>query len=151
MKYFTMQEMIASSTADSMNINNEPDCKYKDNIIELVDNYLDPMRLEWADYCSDHGLGSPAIRITSGYRCERLNSVVGGSSTSAHLIGAASDLVPANGKFEEFKKFVIGFFDGWDYDELLIEKNSKGSQWIHLAYKSINGLKRKKCFSLNVK
>lgn len=36
-------------------------------------------------------LGAPII-ITSGYRCERHNSHVGGASRSQHLLGTAADI-----------------------------------------------------------
>ena len=34
-----------------------------------------------------------AIRITSGYRTDALNTAIGGSKTSEHLVGRAADIV----------------------------------------------------------
>ena len=36
-------------------------------------------------------LGSRAISVSSGYRCQALNRAVGGATTSAHLAGRAVD------------------------------------------------------------
>jgi len=54
---------------------------------------LDPLREAW---------GSDLL-LTSAFRGEALNNAVGGSKTSAHSQAYAADLVPRNGKIEEFK------------------------------------------------
>lgn len=38
-----------------------------------------------------------ALKITSGYRCEKHNSEVGGVTNSYHTKGQAADIVPADG------------------------------------------------------
>lgn len=38
-----------------------------------------------------------ALHVTSGYRCPRLNSAVGGQPASHHLLGLAADVVPVKG------------------------------------------------------
>ncbi len=48
----------------------------------LVDHILDPIREAW---------GKP-IKINSGYRSKALNSKVGGSKTSDHMLGRAADI-----------------------------------------------------------
>ena len=52
------------------------------NINALVNNVLDPLRAR---------IGRPII-ITSGYRSQRVNELVGGSKTSQHLLGKAADI-----------------------------------------------------------
>ena len=82
MKYFTLRELTKSPTADRLKIDNTPDEKTKKNLIELVDTVLDPLR---------EAYGHPII-VTSGYRCPKLNSAVGGVKNSQHVLGQAADI-----------------------------------------------------------
>ena len=89
--YFKLNEFIASSTAKANKIDNTPSAEIKGRIEELM-QFLDGVRKEWAVYTQDKKLGTPALNITSGYRCPALNKLVGGKSTSAHLSGYAADI-----------------------------------------------------------
>ena len=81
-KYFTLNEMIKSKTAKQYNIDNVPtDPKIIQNL-EYVISRLNPIRELY---------GHP-IYINSGYRCEKLNKKVGGSTNSAHKKGLAVDM-----------------------------------------------------------
>lgn len=145
-KYFTMSEMTHSDTAIASGIDNEPDCSVRDNIDQLI-SVLDKMREGWGEVCQSNNYGSGAVRVNSGYRCPALNSKVGGASTSGHLSGFAADLWPMNGRFKEFKSFVLDYFRDAKYDELIVETNSKGSQWIHFSLFSVRGEQRQKTFT----
>ena len=46
-----------------------------------------------------HMMGA-TIRVTSGYRCEELNKIVGGVKTSLHMQGRAVDFVVSDGKIK---------------------------------------------------
>ena len=82
MKYFKFIEMVRSSKADELNIDNWPkDADIMDNII-LTMECLDKMR-------EDYGL---PLYITSGYRCKELNNKLKGSKTSQHMKGQAVDI-----------------------------------------------------------
>ena len=97
MKYFTFSEFERSMVAALKGYDNELTRGATHNIKYLVDSVLDPLR----EY-----LGQPII-ITSGYRCADLNRDVGGSPTSAHLLGLAADFHPLN---EEGQVKVIDWF-----------------------------------------
>ncbi len=76
------------------------------------------------------------IIITSGYRSPELNKKVGGSTTSNHLTGCAVDISVAG--IEQAMRYAVILMDyadetRQDYDELLIEKNSRGAIWLHFA------------------
>ena len=76
------------------------------------------------------------IIITSGYRSAELNKKVGGSPTSNHLTGCAVDISVAG--IEQAMRYAVILMDyadetRQDYDELLIEKNSRGAIWLHFA------------------
>lgn len=60
--------------------------------------------------------------MNSGYRCKDLNDAVGGSKTSAHMIGYAVDLFPMNGEFERFAEFTQQYIRDQDFDQCILEK-----------------------------
>lgn len=125
MKYFTLQELTRSETAESLGINNTPDAAVVVHLKELTERLLDPLR---------EAFGHPII-VTSGYRCPELNKAVGGSPTSAHLQGYAADLVPKDGNVQHFLEFTCWWLlrEGKPYDQLIAETNSKGAKWVHLG------------------
>lgn len=142
MRYFSLKEMYASTKANEHNIDNTPPLEIKAHLVELVDELLDPLREAWGF----------AINVTSGYRCKVLNTLVGGSPTSAHMSGYAADLFPSNNKIREFKAFVVKWLkeNNVQFDQCICETNSRGSQWVHLGLKGSNGKQRKQFLNMNV-
>lgn len=130
MKYFTIGEMVSSTTADRKGINNRCSKESLANIIRLINNVLDPLR---------EAYGKP-IRVTSGYRSEELNQVVGGSPTSDHRLGRAADIVgtPAT-KEENEKLFGLIISLGLPFDQLIDEKDYS---WVHVSYREGNNRKQ---------
>lgn len=144
MKYFTMDEFINSETAEKYKINNKPNLIYKNNIIQFVNNLLDPLREAWGIYCQKNNLGKEGIIISSGFRSYELNQKIGGSQTSAHSYGWAADLQPSNGEFKEFKKFCIKWLKDKNFDQFISEEEINGTpHWIHLGYRSMRHGQRK--------
>lgn len=120
MKYFTIKELCKSATAVQKGINNEPNSEIVNNLTQLVDNILDPLREEY----------KKPIRVNSGYRSDALNKAVGGSKTSYHRYGLAADIT-AGSKSENKKLFELAQKLNLPYDQLIDE--SKFS-WIHISY-----------------
>lgn len=55
-------------------------------------------------------LGCP-LHVTSGFRCDKHNSIVGGSATSWHKLGLATDLTAGKLKSpDEIRKAAINYF-----------------------------------------
>ena len=79
---FTLEEMYKSNTATRKGINNMPDEKATNNLIDLCYSILQPIRTRWGD----------PIVVSSGYRCPKLNKAVGGSATSQNKTGEAADI-----------------------------------------------------------
>ena len=147
---FTLQELTTSSTATRLKIDNAPTATIRAHLTETI-GLLEDIRREWELYCEENNLGTPAIRVSSGYRSPVLNKAVGGVKTSAHVAGYAADLVPVNGMQDEFEEFMSQVFagKGYAYDQIIVEK-SKASRWVHVGYKSPDGRQRRECFKLNV-
>lgn len=131
-KNFSLAEMVAGDTARRKGIDNIPSFEVVSHLAEFCDNLLQPLRDAW---------GKP-INVTSGYRCQKLNQIVGGVATSAHLRGYAADLQISNMKmFDEFVKFVVNWIKDKDFDQCLIEQ-SGNTRWLHIGYKNQNGEQR---------
>jgi len=83
-RWFSWSEFCASSTVSpeliAVALQKRPE--HQAAIVALCAAVLDPLR---------DALG--AIRITSGYRTDALNTAIGGSKTSEHLVGRAADIV----------------------------------------------------------
>ena len=139
-RYFTQKELIASTEAYKRKIDNTPGEEEKAPLEELME-FMDGIRSAWGS----------AIIVTSGYRCPELNEAIGGAKKSAHQTGYAVDCVPANNKKKEFFEFCKEYLKNREFDELLLERNSRGSIWCHIALKSIDGKQRKKIKQLEVK
>ena len=122
MRYFTLEELEHSDTATKYKIDNTSNGETRTNLIKLIELLLDPIRTKW---------GKP-IKVNSGYRCSRLNRMVGGASTSQHLLGEAADITV--GSSEENKKLfeMILSMSNILFDQLILED---GGKWIHISLK----------------
>ena len=150
MKHFSMQELTRSATARRLGLDNTPSAEHTANLEMLVTQLLDPLRDAWAARCAREGWGTPALTVTSGYRGFRLNKAVGGSTTSAHCVGFAADLVPANGRLAQFKTFCRGWLAGRPFDQMISEDEDPAGvpRWIHLGYKNQQGGQRRQLLSM---
>lgn len=126
MEYFTIKEMTKSSTAIRNKIDNTPSKEEEKNIIDLVENILDPLRKEY---------GKPII-INSGFRNKQLNKLIGGSKTSQHLTGQAADIQTIVDTKEENKKlFNLIQKLNLPFDQLIDEYDFN---WVHVSYSPRN-------------
>ena len=123
-KYFSIKELSYSRIAAEKGINNTPSGDVKRSLELLIDKCLDPIREKY---------GKP-ITVSSGYRNYLVNQLVGGKATSQHLKGEAADIVGSSDK-ETRRIFEIAKELG-NYDQLLFERNKKGSVWVHISYKA---------------
>lgn len=114
-KYFTLEELTASSVAEKNDIDNTPDETSIQNLIALVKELMDPVREE---------LGMPII-VNSGYRCKTLNTILLGSKTSAHLRGAAIDCYCRD------NKMLLEILKKHEFDQIIIHNG-----WLHVGYNS---------------
>ena len=132
--YFSLPELCQSYKADLYGINNVPtDEEVKLNLQALIDNVLDPLRTKY---------GHPII-VNSGFRCQELNSIVGGASTSQHLKGQAADIT--GGSIDQNKILLNILRNMLPYDQVILEK---GGVWLHVSYKRF-GFNRHSILKLN--
>ena len=137
-RFFTLEEFLDSSVARQKGISNLPSWEIVEHLKELAD-FLDELRSAWGS----------GIRVSSGFRNEKLNKAVGGVPSSAHMRGYAADIVPINGKFDDFVKFIDKWSKDKAFDQIIIE-TSKNSRWVHIGLYNSYGKQRKMCFVMNV-
>lgn len=90
--YFTVADLIKSHTARLRQIDNQPSDEVRKEL-EMTACKLNVIGL----YA--HMMGA-TIQVTSGFRCEELNKVVGGVKTSLHIQGRAADFVVSDNKIK---------------------------------------------------
>ena len=148
-KYFSIKELTYSATAEKLNINNTTtSTEVKNNLLELI-SILDGIREGWTAISRTKGWGSGAIIVNSGYRCDALNKVIGGSKTSAHSIGAAADIEPKNQRNKEFYEYCKKYLKDKPFDQLINEKPDNGiPSWIHIGMKNKKGEQRRMVFTI---
>lgn len=124
MNYFTIKELCKSSTAQQRGIDNTPNSEIVNNLEQLVDNVLDPLREKY---------GKP-ITVNSGYRSLELNRAIGGAKNSQHTLGQAADI--SGGSIIENKKlFDLAQQLNLPFDQLIDEKDFS---WVHISYSPRN-------------
>lgn len=121
MKYFTIEELTRSDTAEEHGIDNTPTKEAREKLVLLVDNVLDPLREMY---------GNP-ITVNSGYRGPVLNSCIGGAKTSQHCKGEAADIT--GGNKEANKRLFELIREKLPFDQLI---NEYDYSWVHVSYKS---------------
>lgn len=129
---FTLEEFEYSRFANENNIINKANNEVINNLKELCNNLLEPLRAK---------LDKPII-ITSGYRCNQLNKAVGGVRDSQHLTGRAADIIVKEMSTEDLYNFIENNFE---FEQLIIE-HIKGKNWVHVSWNSES--KRNKAFRI---
>ena len=120
-KNFTLSELCKSNTANRMGLNNHATPEIINNLQLLTIKILQPIRDK---------LG--AIRVTSGFRCSKLNRAIKGSKNSAHVRGEASDIIIVrDGKMDNKLIFDAVLELNLEFDQMIWEF---GGKWIHISY-----------------
>lgn len=136
-KYFGLEEFLESSTALENKIKNYPSWEHIEHLNELA-LFLDELRDAWGS----------GLRVTSGLRRKWLNDkIAAASKTSAHQIGYAADIVPVNGKMDEFIDFVKEWAKDKMFDQIIVENSSK-SRWVHFGLYNNGGEQRRLLFKM---
>lgn len=127
MKHFTFKEFTRSTTAERLEIDNQPEHNNEQDVyahIELlVVKLLDPIR----DYVAE------PIYITSGYRSDRLNKAVGGVPDSQHRKGQAADIRIGSIAGHLLADLFWEISDRFDFDQMIYYRKQG---FIHISYVS---------------
>lgn len=159
MKHFTLiddsahkykagqSSLLWSDKAHAKGIQNTPTPEARQNLVNLVNNLLDPVY----EMVEKKGIGK--IFVSSGYRNQEVNSAIGGASKSQHMSGQAVDIQirETGGTMGEallaVAKVILNAEDklGLSYDQMILEKFNTDVDkaalrpvWIHISYKDNN-------------
>lgn len=119
---FRLNELLRSDAANRLKVVEQytPSQAVIENLRKLVVNILQPLR---------NHLGK-SIRVTSGFRCKRLNGLIGGARNSQHTEGKAADIEVDGMTNEELMKVIIDL--DLPYDQVINEYEPNG--WVHISF-----------------
>ena len=114
---FSLEEFLVSQTAERHGLDLTPPPEVIENLRRLCESCLQPLRA---------AVKRP-IFISSGYRSPELNSLIGGSKTSAHMQGNAADLRVGGANPFDTCELIVEM--GLPYDQVINEFG----RWVHLG------------------
>jgi len=127
---FKYEEFVKSNTAIRKGIPNIPTEEIWQKIELLAEHCIQPIRTHFGP-----------IKINSGFRSPDLNVAIGGSTTSNHCNGEASDIESWTGKIA-LLDIAEWAFNNLEFRTIIVEYPPQG--WIHIDYRKGGNLKRLK-------
>ena len=124
-QHFHLSEFTNSNEAKRKGITNIPSNEAIDNLVELCENVLEPIRSNFAT----------PVRVSSGYRSPELNVAVGGSKTSQHTSGMAADI-----EIMGLDNCVLAEWisNNIEFDQLILEfhdhEEGPNDGWVHVSF-----------------
>jgi len=134
-KNLSLGEVIKSTTAKRLGIDNTPDDWTTENLRQVALNVFQPLR---------DAFGCP-IFVSSGYRSADLNRAIGGSNRSQHVEGRALDL-----DADVFGRCTNAQIFNWikenvEFDQLIWEFGDEDNpDWVHVSF-VYDGANRRRC------
>jgi len=125
---FKYGEFIKSDVATRFGIINMPSDEEWEKIELLAVMVLQPVRNHFG-----------RIRITSGFRSKKLNKTIGGSETSNHCRGEASDIEPLEEEVT-LLDIIKWIYNNLEFRTLILEFPPDG--WVHVDYRENSNIKR---------
>lgn len=133
-KHISYKEGTRSITALRKGINNIPNDYELANMELIAAKIFEPLR-KW--------VGGP-IKINSFFRCEELNTAIGGSSNSQHCQGRAIDIDDTYGHKTNAEMFEY-IRTNLNFDQIIWEFGTDTNpDWVHVSYVS-EEQNRKRC------
>lgn len=114
--HFTLEEMTRSEYAARRGWPNDPEQREIDNLKRTC-ALLEQVR----------SLVNRPITVTSGYRSPNVNSAIGGSRNSQHMLGCAADIRAVGMTTDDLMMAIVG--SKIQYDQVIREFNS----WVHIS------------------
>ena len=125
---FSLAELVKSETALRHDMDNTPGETEIENLKQLCEQVLQPVREHF----------KTGVKVNSGFRHPEVNAKVGGSKTSDHCRGQASDIeIPGIPNAD----LAVWIMDNLTYTQLILEFYTPGvpdSGWVHVSYDPAN-------------
>lgn len=125
-EHLALAECIRSDYAKRNGINNTPDSLTINKMIVWAQNIFEPVR---------NHFGVP-IFLSSMYRCLKLNTAIGGASSSQHVSGEAGDIDMDGSDHGVTNKDVFEFIrKNLKFDQLIWEFGDElNPDWVHVSF-----------------
>lgn len=120
-EHITFEEATQSPTQLRLKIDNAPNEVELNNMKAVAEYCFEPLR-KW--------YGKP-IKVNSFFRCQALNTAVGGAKNSQHSKGEAIDM--SAGSKEENEKLFNWCKANLIYDQLI---NEYDFSWVHISFRA---------------
>jgi hypothetical protein len=128
--HYTLDEFTRSNVATRRGIDNSPPDAVLENL-KVLANKLEIVRV----------IFGRSVLISSGFRCKELNTTIGGSPTSKHMLGLAADFTcPGFGTLRQQFDLLRMHRNELGYDQLIIERPPNG--WLHLGLAEMGKIAR---------
>jgi len=127
---FDLSEFIRSDYAKRNGINNIPNAEQTENLKELCIHILEPLRKHF----------QIPILISSGFRCDALNTAIGGAKNSQHTMGEAVDIDHDLSANIVTNKMIFDWIKtNLVFDQIIWEfGTSTNPDWVHVSYVANN-------------
>ena len=125
-KNLTLKEAIKSHTAIKNNIDNSPTVEHLVNLTITANQVFQKIRDHFCE----------PIFVSSMYRSNKLNDIIGGSSSSQHCKGEAIDIDQDNRNSSVTNGEIFGYIlQSLDFDQLIWEfGDDENPEWVHVSY-----------------
>jgi len=122
--HFSLEELTRSQKATRNEIDNSPDETQLSNLVRLA-WFLESLRMRIRMLVDKRAI----IIVSSGFRCEELNLIIGGSKTSAHMKGLAADITCPDLTPLELAEFIRDNMADDGFDQVIHEFG----RWVHVG------------------
>lgn len=137
-KYLNLDTLTRSTKAKKYKISNLPNAEQTENLKNICTQIYDKL----------HEYFKGNLIISSGFRSEKVNTLVGGAKNSSHMKGEALDIEGTNGvSNKEIFEYVQKNFT---FDQLIWEfGNVNNPAWVHVSLAKTTN--RNSVFSIGLK
>jgi len=131
--HITYLEATKSDTAIRNGVKNDPNPEQLERMKFLAKEVFEPVRAHY---------GGKPIKVSSFFRGDALNKLVGGSKTSQHCNGEAMD-IDNDGRSPSNKEIFDYIKDNLEFDQLIWEAGDKTRpDWVHVSRKKTGNRKQ---------
>lgn len=130
-KHFRLSEVTRAEIADRRGLSNNPTERQLANLREAC-AVLDKVR---------DAVGP--IRVNSGFRSAQVNTLIGGSPTTAHTEGLAIDFVSLQRSLRETVQWIVEHLAELEIDQVIYE-----GTWIHVGIRNRKGQTRRQALMM---
>jgi hypothetical protein len=133
-EHISKKEATRSVTAMRLGIDNTPGEYELQNMELIAEKIFEPLRKA----------ANGPIKINSMFRCDSLNTAIGGSSRSQHCQGRAMDLDDTYGYMTNAEMYNY-IKENLDFDQIIWEFGTdENPDWVHVSYVDADS-NRKRC------